>query len=322
MHRLRGPAIGFVLLTGIYVAALAWGDSDKEVQGGLDLVFDLAPLLIGVTLLSYLVRFLRWHWLLSRAGYRMDSFTAFAAYLAGFAYTATPGKVGELIRVRYFKQLGVPIETTIAAFIFERSFDLIAVLLLSLFMINEPEMIFFAGGFVVMLLGGIIICLSKPGILRWVERLCVKMKLSLVAKLVRLLHDGVRGCRSWLTVLDVSFSLFAGLLAWSLIACGFVYLQSQLNDVVPLTDAFSIYPLAMLIGAASMIPGGIGSTEGAIVLLLSSYGVPLSLAVKIAVAIRLTTLWFGILVGFMSLAFLEWRSNKGCGEPTERRSLL
>jgi uncharacterized membrane protein YbhN (UPF0104 family) len=65
----------------------------------------------------------------------------------------------------------------------------------------------------------------------------------------------------------------------------------------------------MLIGAASMIPGGIGSTEGAIVFLLGGYNVALGAALTIAVGIRLTTLWFGIFIGFMSLLFLEWRFN-------------
>ena len=125
-----------------------------------------------------------------------------------------------------------------------------------------------------------------------------------------MLQDGVLGCRTWLNVLDISVSLFAALMPWSLVALGFVYLQWQITDVVPLSEAFSIYPLSMLIGAASMIPGGIDSTEGAIVFLLGGYDVALGSAVKIAVGIRLTTLWFGILIGFVSLGVLEWRFNK------------
>jgi uncharacterized protein (TIRG00374 family) len=315
--RLRWSVVGFALITGLYLGALVWGDSQKEVKGSLDLVVDLAPFLVSATLLSYLVRFFRWYWLLSRAGYRVASVTAFVAYLSGFAYTATPGKVGELIRVRHFKQLGVPAEITLAAFIFERSFDLIAVLLLSLFIIHEPKMILFAAGFVVVLLSCIIGCMAKPGILGRFERLCLRMKLSPAARLVRVLQGGVLGCRTWLNMRDIGVSLFAALLAWGIVAGGFVYLQREITDVVPLSEAFSIYPLSMLIGAASMIPGGIGSTEGAIVFLLGGYDVALGSAVKIAVGIRLTTLWFGILIGFVSLGVLEWRFNKAQGKSAE-----
>jgi hypothetical protein len=40
------------------------------------------------------------------------------------------------------------------------------------------------------------------------------MKLFPAARLVRVLQDGVLGCRTWLNVLDISVSLFAALMPW------------------------------------------------------------------------------------------------------------
>lgn len=63
-------------------------------------------------------------------------------------------------------------------------------------------------------------------------------------------------------------SIFLGLAAWTLTSCGFLWLLSNLGLSIPPLEAFSIYPMAMLVGSASILPGAAGSTELSIVLLL------------------------------------------------------
>jgi uncharacterized protein (TIRG00374 family) len=79
---------------------------------------------------------------------------------------------------------------------------------------------------------------------------------------------------------------------------------------IPAFNAFSIYPLAMLAGAASMIPGGVGSAEAAIVFQLNLYDVPLSIAILIAVVVRLGTMWFSILCGLFAVLIQEYQMRK------------
>jgi uncharacterized protein (TIRG00374 family) len=102
-------------------------------------------------------------------------------------------------------------------------------------------------------------------------------------------------------------SLGLGLIAWGLTSYGFLMLLDYLGLSVPFLAAFAIYPLAMLVGAASMLPGGLGSTEIAIVALLAIQGVNLSLAAITAIGIRLATIWFAILCGLISILTLEFR---------------
>ena len=66
----------------------------------------------------------------------------------------------------------------------------------------------------------------------------------------------------------------------------------------------------MLAGAASMMPGGLGSTEATIAALLTAEGVDLATAGLAAVGIRLASLWFSILLGHISVALLEIRGSK------------
>ena len=129
-------AIGFLLLTCFYLGLLLWVDAKNHVLTQLHLLANALPFLLGISLLSYLFRYLRWYWLLSRSGFSVEWRYGLIAYLAGFAFTATPGKVGELIRIRYFTKVGVPANISFGAFIYERTLDLIVVLFLASGFVN------------------------------------------------------------------------------------------------------------------------------------------------------------------------------------------
>jgi uncharacterized membrane protein YbhN (UPF0104 family) len=59
-----------------------------------------------------------------------------------------------------------------------------------------------------------------------------------------------------------------------------------------------------------MLPGGVGSTELSIVLLLGVYGVASGIATIAAIGIRFATIWFAVLTGFLCLGFLEVSKSK------------
>lgn len=302
---LRSPVLILLAVTTLYLSALLWADRQQGLSHGLGAAMSYAPYLLLATLVSYAFRFYRWWWLLNRAGYSFPIAKGVLSYLAGFAYTATPGKVGELIRIRYFAKFGVPSECTFGAFVFERSCDLVAVLLLSLFIITDSEFLLVAIGFVLVIVGSILLCALKPALLLSLEYYFDKLRIPLIPKALAFLHVGISHCRSWFTIADIAMGLVMGLAAWSVVGLSFVYLQSHFTDSVPFLEALSIYPLSMLVGAASMIPGGVGSTEGAIMLLMGQYGVPVAVSLLLSIVIRISTLWFGILVGLLSLLYLE-----------------
>jgi uncharacterized protein (TIRG00374 family) len=63
--------------------------------------------------------------------------------------------------------------------------------------------------------------------------------------------------------------------------------------------------MAMLAGAASMLPGGVGSTEAAIVLQLKWHDIDTYESLFVAVVIRLSTMWFSVFCGFVAILFQE-----------------
>lgn len=303
--KLKRALIGFLTITVLYLGALTWVDSKNQVFTELPKLLTALPILAGLSLLSYFLRYLRWRWLLARAGSSIPWLQGFLAYLSGFAFTATPGKVGELIRIRYFQPMGIAPSRVLAAFVYERAFDLIAVLLLSALAIKQTDLFVFVLGFVLICLSVVIVVASKP---HWLGKLSAYFRLHRLirlAHLTRVLRDGLSGCSVWMHPLDAAVALSLGVFAWGSIAFSFVWLLAQLNIAIPVLSALTIYPLAMLVGAASMLPGGLGSTEITIVALLAVFNVPLELGALAAIAIRFSTLWFAVVCGFLSVGVLE-----------------
>ncbi len=306
----RGAVIGFLVITAAYLGALVWADSRNHVFSALPRLLAALPFLAGLSMLAYLVRYARWYWLLARAGHRTRVGRGFLAYLAGFAFTATPGKVGELLRVRYLVPQGVPPFRVVAAFVYERAFDLVVVLALASFAVDRAGVFVVATIFVVAFISCVGLFATHPG---WLDVAAQRLRLTRhprVGRLVATLRDGLAMCRTWVTPLDVCVAAAAGLVAWSITSAAFVWLLGRLGVSIATLPAFGMYPLAMLAGAASMLPGGIGSTEAAIVALLLFVDVPIATATLAAVGIRLASLWFAIACGFVAAGVLEARDAR------------
>ena len=69
--------------------------------------------------------------------------------------------------------------------------------------------------------------------------------------------------------------------------------------------AIGVYAAGILIGALSFIPGGLGSTEAAMVVMLSVLGLDLSTALAATIVCRVATLWFAVALGFSAFASIE-----------------
>jgi uncharacterized protein (TIRG00374 family) len=91
------------------------------------------------------------------------------------------------------------------------------------------------------------------------------------------------------------------LLAWGLEALAFYWILQAMGADVRLTLAIFVYAVAMLAGALSFMPGGLGSTEAVMVGLLVSSGVELPDAIAATVLLRLVTLWLAVGLGTVVL---------------------
>lgn len=305
--KLRSIALSFVAVTLLYGLSLFFLDIYSGSLDDIKNALAFFPTLMLLTFISFIFRYLRWYWLLCSVGQNIPFIAGFCFYIAGFALTASPGKVGELLRIRYFQRVKVPASITISAFIFERASDLLIVLLLGLFAAFAFDFFLLIAIAIVLILSFILILVYKPVYLQLCVCLLYKRKMRKAARFFRVISNGITGVHFWITPKGLLVSFFLGGLAWFILSLSFIWLLSVFDSHVSWLSALSIYPIAMLAGALSMLPGGIGSTEAAIVTQLVHYDVPLILAGIAAISIRISTIWFAILCGLAMVLLLEFK---------------
>lgn len=296
---------GYGLIIAIYVAMLLLVDTQKGFFEYAPMALAQLPVLMALALVSFVLRYLRWFLLLRWTDRVTPVWRGWLAYVSGFAFTATPGKVGELVRIRYFGRLNADASLVMSAFVFERALDLVVVLCLASLWVVDQKMLVLAASFVCLFLLAVGLVMFQPGCLGALASLFAAKGWLWMARLLRLVADGLVGCRVWLKPWPLLVSFLLGVGAWSVTAFAFVYLLNALKLDVPLLAAFSAYPLAMLAGAASMLPGGVGSTEAAIVVQLQRHGVPVGTALLAAVVVRMGTMWFSVVCGLVAVLIQE-----------------
>jgi uncharacterized membrane protein YbhN (UPF0104 family) len=96
-----------------------------------------------------------------------------------------------------------------------------------------------------------------------------------------------------------------GLVAWAAEGYGLAVVVERMGAPLPVTLAAGIYGLAILAGAVSFVPGGLGGTEVVMGSLLVLAGVDAPVAVSAVLICRLATLWFAVVIGLVSVGVLE-----------------
>lgn len=303
----RGRAAGWVAaIAAVYLLALWYVDRDRNIVSRLaELAAPLGACALLV-LASYVARYQRWRAVLVAQGHPPAHWAlGFAAYLAGFAFTASPGKAGELLRIRYFAWQGVPARTTLTTFIFERALDLLVITVLA---IGAAALIPLFGLLVAIILAvllGLAALACWPRLARTAGGLIDRVPGTPIRRLGHFLVDGAVALGPLLRLrLLLPASAWGGV-AWLLTAAAFALLCASVGIDLAWPLALGIYPLAMLIGALSFVPGGVGTTEAAIVLMLGANGVSPDTALAVAIGIRLVSLWLAVLVGMLAMAALE-----------------
>jgi uncharacterized protein (TIRG00374 family) len=100
------------------------------------------------------------------------------------------------------------------------------------------------------------------------------------------------------------------LFAWGCECLGYYLILLNFNIDFGIFWASFSYAFAIIVGAVSMLPGGIGVTEGSLTFLLVKRGISNSTAVATTLLVRVVTLWFAVLVGIVSVFFYQKRFGK------------
>jgi glycosyltransferase 2 family protein len=287
---------------GVYALAIVWAGSEATVAA-IERI-GVSSIVTGAIVCSttLLVRFLRWQLIFRHLECSVPLVYNMRVYFAGLALSSTPGKVGETLRSALLVPAKVPVTKSLAAFVADRLSDVIGVAALgavSAALIGERQPILEAIA-IVCFVGSVLaaaVLRSRPVPARE-ER----------SRFPRLLH-GWRFARlpaaSWAALWrggrPLAYSALA-LVSYGLQAAVFAAFAALVAPQFGFLACLAIFASATLIGAASLIPGGLGAMDSALAIQLNSRGMPWADAIGVTIALRGCTLWLGWLVGCAALA--------------------
>lgn len=293
-------------LIGI-AAATGWRET-LDAFGRLSLA--QFSILLGLSLLNYGFRCARWHIYIRALNIPLSLMSNARHYLGGFALTATPGRVGELIRLRWiWRETGRRPDTTGSLVLVDRAADLTAVGLI-LALAIAVSTVGIQGAWTVSIVALLLAWIAtRPVLFRAVITIGWKF-LGRFPRFFAMLRRAANGLAVFSVPSVFVPTTICGMIGWLAEGYAFYLLLHWMGAGVELPTAVAIFFFAMLSGSASGLPGGIGGAEAAMIALLSYQGVPLEIAIPATAIIRITTLWFAIIVGLITLPFAERLSNK------------
>ncbi|WP_347986878.1 UbiA family prenyltransferase [Methylomonas sp. AM2-LC] len=273
--------------------------------------WDAVLLAAVLSLLNYLLRIIRWTVYLSRLGHTLKFNYSALTYIAGFAFTLSPGKVGEMVRGRYLQNSGVSMSNTAAAFFVERLMDLLAMIALASLAAASSTYQGLIWGAVTVIVVIMLMLTLAP----W-QRIALYTNTlhRIPAPIQKVLQTVVRTLLSAKQLLQpgiLSFGFAIGLLAWGCEGLGLMVIGHITPAVsMDMPTAIGIYSIAVIVGALSFLPGGLGGTEAVMIALLTAHGYPLPDALLLTLICRLLTLWLAVAIGWLAVFALRPKPNR------------
>ncbi|MCH2077707.1 MAG: flippase-like domain-containing protein [Rhodobacteraceae bacterium] len=305
---LMGALLAAVVI-GLLGLASATGWEDTLVQ-----LAKLTPaaiaFLLFLSIANYGMRAARWDLFARELGLPTSFATNARHYLGGFAVTVTPGRVGELIRMRWLRcETGWTFERTAPLALVDRAADLAAMGLM-------------LGAAVALSTMGI--TLALPIALGSIAAAVVATRPTLLSAIVSGFYRltgrfprpmaRIRAAARTISVFSTPrIIIIAGMLSalgWLAEGWAFHLLLVWMGAALPFWSAVAIFLFSTLAGGLTGAPGGLGGAEAAMVALLTLEGVPLDAAIAATAVIRLTTLWFAIGLGVLVFPIAERSAHR------------
>lgn len=303
IRKFIGAAIFGIIATAII---LIYSDI-SSVWGALRSI-DLPklPLIVLLVPLNFVIKIVRFHYYLNLVGtpvrIRDESF----ALLAASTMVITPGKLGEmLLRGYLLKRMNYEISTlSIFAMMFaDRLTEGLAMVVLSICTVLSFQGMATVGSIAVIgvCIGGVVI------VLQW-RSLCVRLLNWGESHTSQRVQASIHHCREAyeqsyviFRLMPVLLSTGLGILSWCCEA-GVIFLSVQaLGGAISLVQSIFAVSFSGIVGAVSMLPGGIGVADGTLLGILLWSGINKNLAGAVTIISRFSTMWVGVLIGIVLL---------------------
>ena len=134
--------IGTIIL---YITFLIISDLNTIFKSITDINISYIPVILALGPISWGLLFLRWNFLLKNSDIHIPVKENFKIFLVGYAMSATPGKIGELIKSQLLSsRYNIPKKNTVPIVFVEQFYNLLGILFISIIGIFHFEFSIYA----------------------------------------------------------------------------------------------------------------------------------------------------------------------------------
>lgn len=224
--------------------------------------------------------------------------------MSGLIMSVTPGKMGELLKSYLVKQTtNEPISKTAPIILVERVTDFLSLMIIAIigaYVFDYGKLI--SVGVMLFFIVVVLVVLNRKLALKILE---LMKRIAFLEKISEKLRTAYESAYILLKPSPLFKMIGVSFISWFFECFGFFLILDNFQiDVSLLWSAF-VYAFSTIVGAITMLPGGLGATEGSLTFMLNENAIPLDVAVASTFIIRVVTLWFAVLVGIISVLFYQ-----------------
>lgn len=302
--RTHGLWVTALLTVAVFFGLFLFGDASAVIDALASLEWWRIGAVFGLVTVSYGVRFLKWEYYLRELDIEVPLTASLLVFVSGLMMVITPGKAGEVWKAWFLRdEQGISVNRTAPVVGAERVTDLLALAAFAfLGVVVYRQSSATLVGVTVLFLAGVIL-------LQW-RTLCLRI-LTLLEKIpaVGAYADEIRefyeNAYALFRPRPLGVALLISLIAWGLEGIAlWIVLEGFVADASILSALF-VFGLGSVVGAASLLPGGLAAAEASMVGMLVVLNYSRAIAVSSTLVIRVGTLWYGAVLG--TAVFVSYR---------------
>jgi uncharacterized protein (TIRG00374 family) len=310
LDKIRNRILISIAIAGlIYLAFTLYADYEKLLSSCINFNWLLLPILLLLSLGNYFTRFFKWEYYLKIVEVRIPKIDSLSIFMSGLIMSVTPGKFGELLKSYLVKQINnTPISKTAPIIFAERATDFLSLTILAM-----VGAYYFNYGKSIIVVISVIIVFSLVVITN--RKLSIKLlhlfsKINFLSKHTQRISTAYDSSFKLLSFVPLMLMTFLSIISWGFECFGYYLILTNFEMTIDVLWAFFSYSFSTIVGAVSMMPGGLGVTEGSLTLMLVQKGFSDNDAIASTIIVRAVTLWFAVLVGAISVLFYQKRYGK------------
>lgn len=282
----------------VFIGLTIYADAGRLAAAFATFGWEYLPLIVACTAANYLFRYIKWDLYTRVLDVRPTTSKNLIIFFASFMMAVTPGKLGEVLKSYLLKEVnGTPVSRSAPIILAERLTDFLGLVLIMI-----------AGAFVFGYARSLIAVFAVfftglTALLAWRRgSLWVLDRLARIRPLGRYAHHAGDAYESMYTLLRprvLANAVVLSVVAWTFECLGYWIILRVFDAPPTMLKAAFIYAFSTIVGAVTMLPGGLGGTEGSLTGLVQLAGASKDVAVASTFIIRVATLWFAVVLGIV-----------------------